>query len=49
MLVIHQPPKPESTLKNKCNAITYHAVHESVAMGELLTEHIRRGNILHHY
>jgi hypothetical protein len=27
---------PESTLKKKCNSICYHAVRESVAMGESL-------------
>ena len=28
--------KPESTLKNKCNSICYHAVRELVAIGESL-------------
>ncbi len=32
---------PESTLKNKCNSICYHAVQESVAMGESLITHIK--------
>jgi hypothetical protein len=32
--------RPESTLKMKCNSICYHAVRESVAMGELLITHI---------
>ena len=32
--------KPESTLKKKSNSICYHAVCESVAMGEVLTTHI---------
>jgi len=32
---------PESTLKKKCNSICYHAVRESVAMGESLITHIR--------
>ena len=41
MLVIHNTSKPESALKKKCKAIAYHAVHESVAMGESLTWHIR--------
>jgi hypothetical protein len=27
--------RPESTLKKKCNSICYHAVQESVAMGEI--------------
>jgi hypothetical protein len=31
---------PESTLKKKCNSICYHAVQESVAMGESLITHI---------
>jgi hypothetical protein len=26
--------RPESTLKKKCNSICYHAICESVAMGE---------------
>ena len=33
MSVIHNTSKPESTLKKKCSAIAYHAIHESVAMG----------------
>jgi hypothetical protein len=33
--------RPESTLKKKCNSICYHAVRESVAMGESLITHIR--------
>jgi hypothetical protein len=32
---------PESTLKKKCNSICYHAVHESVAMGESLITYIK--------
>ncbi len=32
--------KPESTLKKKCNSICYHAIRESVAMGESLIAHI---------
>jgi hypothetical protein len=31
---------PESTSKKKCNSICYHAVQESVAMGESLITHI---------
>jgi hypothetical protein len=31
---------PESTLKKKCNSICYHAMQESVAMGESLITHI---------
>jgi hypothetical protein len=32
--------RPESPLKKKCNSICYHAVRESVAMGESLITHI---------
>jgi hypothetical protein len=32
---------PESTLKKKCNSICYHAIQESVAMGESLITHIK--------
>jgi hypothetical protein len=32
--------RPELTLKKKCNSICYHAVQESVAMGESLITHI---------
>jgi hypothetical protein len=31
---------PEWTLKRKCNSICFHAVQESVAMGESLINHI---------
>ena len=40
MSVIHNTQRPESMLKKKSNAICYHAVRESVAMGESLTAHI---------
>jgi len=40
MSVIHNTQRPESTLKKKSNAICYHAIRESVAMGELLTCHV---------
>ena len=33
--------RPESTLKKKCNSVCYHAIRESVAMGESLITHIR--------
>jgi hypothetical protein len=33
--------RPESTLKKKCNSICYHAIRESVAMGESIIAHIR--------
>jgi hypothetical protein len=38
--------RPESTLKKKCNSICYHAIHESVAIGETLLTHIRTGENL---
>ena len=41
MLVIHNTQRPESVLKKKSNSICYHAVRESVAMGETLTAHVR--------
>ena len=41
MSVIHNTSTPESRLKKKCNAIAYHAVHKSVAIGETLTGPIR--------
>jgi hypothetical protein len=37
---------PESTLKKKCDSICYHAVQESVVMGESLITHIISGNNL---
>jgi hypothetical protein len=37
---------PESTLRKKCNSICYHAVRESVAMGESLITHIDSEDIL---
>ena len=40
MSVIHNTQWPESMLKKKNNSICYHAVRESVAMGEALTGHI---------
>ena len=39
--VIHNTSKLESALKKKCNVGAYHALHESVAMGESLTGHVR--------
>ncbi len=38
--------RPESTLKKKCNSICYHAIRESVAMGETLLMHIKTGDNL---
>jgi hypothetical protein len=40
MSVIHNTQRPESMLKKKSNLICYHAIRESVAMGESLTGHI---------
>jgi hypothetical protein len=40
MSVIHNTQRPESLLKKKSNSICYHAIRESVAMGESLTGHI---------
>jgi hypothetical protein len=41
MSVIHNTQRPESTLKKKSNAICYHFMRESVAMGETLTGHVK--------
>ncbi len=41
--------RPESTLKKKCNSICYHAIRESVAMGETLLTHIRTGENLAYF
>jgi hypothetical protein len=38
--------RPELILKKKCNSICYHAICESVAMGETLLTHIRTGDNL---
>ncbi len=40
MSVIRNTQRPVSMLKKKSNSICYHAVRESVAMGESLTAHI---------
>ena len=40
MSVINKTQKPESVLRKKSNSICYHAIRESVAMGESLTAHI---------
>ena len=40
MSVINNTQRPESTLRKKSNSICYHAMRESVAMGESLTAHI---------
>jgi hypothetical protein len=44
MSVIHNTQQPESTLKNKNLSICYHTVHKAVAMGEILTSHVRTKN-----
>ena len=41
MSVIKNSQTPESQLKKKNNTICYHAVRESVAMGESLCAHVR--------
>ena len=43
MSVINSTQKPESVLKKKSNSICYHAIREAVAMGEILTTHIAKG------
>ena len=40
MSVINNTQKPESMLKKKSNSICYHAIRESVAMGESLTGYL---------
>ena len=40
MSVIHNTQHPESMLRKKSNSLCYHALRESVAMGEFLTAHI---------
>ncbi len=44
MSVIHNTQQPESTLKKKILSICYHAVRKAVAMGEILTSHVRTKN-----
>ncbi len=44
MSVIHNTQRPESTLKKKNLSICYHAVRKAVAMGEILTSHVRTEN-----
>ena len=44
MSLIHNTQRPESTLKKKSNSICYHAVRESVAMGECITAHVKSEN-----
>ncbi|KAL7450905.1 hypothetical protein ACHAXS_000239 [Conticribra weissflogii] len=40
MSIIKNTSKPESTSNKKINAVCYHTVRESVAMGETLMAHI---------
>jgi hypothetical protein len=40
MTVVHSTHHPESVLKNKSNAISYHAVRASAAMGESIIGHV---------
>ena len=40
MSVIHNSSRPESVLRKKSYSFCYHAVHDSLAMGESLVEHI---------
>ena len=44
MLVIYNIQRPEITLSKKNNLIYYHAMRESVSMGESLTTHIPTGD-----
>ena len=41
MSTIHNTQCPESQHKKKSNSICYNAVREAVAMGELLTGHVK--------
>ena len=41
MSMIHNTQCPESTLKKKSNSICYHAIREAIAMGEILTGHVK--------
>ena len=40
MSIIHNLSRPESVLRKKSNSVCYHAVCESVAMGESLVGYI---------
>ena len=40
MSVIYKSSRPESVLRKKSNKVCYHAIHESVAMGESLVGHV---------
>ena len=39
-VVVHNTSRQESVLRKKSNSVCYHAVHESVAMGESPVGHI---------
>ena len=41
MSVNHNTQQPELTLKKESNSICHHAIRESVAMGKIVTAHIR--------
>ena len=41
MSTINNTQHPESTLKKKSNSLCYHAIHEAIAMGEILTGHVK--------
>ena len=41
MTTIHNTQCPESQLKKKSNHSCYHALREAVAMGEVLTGHVK--------
>ena len=41
MSTIHSTQCPEPQLRKKSDSICYHAVREAVAMGELLTVHVK--------
>ena len=40
MSVLNNASRPEPVLRKKSNSVCYHAVHESVAMGESLVRHL---------
>ena len=44
MSVIYNTSQTESTLKKKFKHIYYHAMREAVAMGKVLTTHVRSEN-----
>ena len=40
MSVVHNTSRPESVLRKKSKSVCYHAVHESVLMGESPVGHL---------